>query len=128
MKLPLFLYNFSKTYIPAVILLCIFYSLTQNVSNITKTISYPKKTETETRQTITPTTQPESASKKTIAPKPKPRPEAPKYYYLVEFKTGGSMEAKEIKANNNLVKIIISDSYDLTMSKNDIKSIKRYKL
>ncbi len=38
------------------------------------------------------------------------------------------MKAKEIKTNNNIVKIIISDSYDMTMSKSDIRSINKYSL
>lgn len=126
MKLPVFLYNFSKTYIPAVIFLCIFYSLMHNATSITKAISPIKKTE---RQTIRSTTPPrETPQLQNVTPATKPTPVTPKYYYLVEFKTGGSMKAKEIKTGNDVVKIIITDSYDLTMSKRDIKSIKRYKL
>ncbi len=128
MKLPLLLYNFSKTYIPAVIFLCVFYTLLYKASDITKAIYQPKGADKQSNQTITPPTQPKYNSKSSVIPITKPVPEKPRYYYLIEFTSGGSTKAKEIKVGNNMVKIIISDSYDMTMSKNDIKSIKKLRL
>lgn len=57
-------------------------------------------------------------------------PEAvkPRYVYLVELASGGSMKAKSYEVKDSVVKIFIDDGYEVTLPKSDITAIKKIRL
>ncbi len=79
---------------------------------------------------------------KPIAPMPSPQMTAPyippvqtapptkieKYTYIVEFRSGKTMEAKNVSMDDNIVTLFIDKGYTVKMSKSDIRSVKREKL
>ncbi len=157
MNLPLFLYNFSKLYIPAVFILCLSYVSLDNLSK-NKPVDQPKPIVKEittqekvtnssttfqaiqkkidephpSQQNIPSVTLPGITQKMENPPQPekidKPQPVQPRYIYLVEFSSGKSMEVADVKQENKMVSFMIKDGYKMTVPENEIKSITKIRL
>ena len=117
MKLTLFLYNFAKIFIPGAILLCIIFSVTQRIPKVISLQKQPPPVVHKTESNPAPT-------KKAVVPKPA----KPSYIYIVDFKSGGTMKAKEISIKNNIVTLWVEDGYSVKMAKNDIQKIKKQRM
>ncbi len=134
MNVPLFLYKFVKVYVPGAVALMIIYTFTHYdfrsvfkvlQPNTTPVISKPQQVVPPVNISVPqPKITPRAES---ISPKPK---EAVKqrYIYLVELASGGSMKATAYKVNGNVVKLFITDGYEITLGKSDITGIKKIKL
>lgn len=125
MNNSIFLYNFSKIFIPGIIILCIIFTgighePIQNVPHSQKNIPKNSISPKTSRQNIIPPEQPKKAAST--------KPVTPKYNYLVEFTSGKSMKAEAFQRENNLVHIIMDDGYSMTLHINEIRSIKKFKL
>lgn len=133
MNLTLFLYNFSKIYIPAVLILCLFYASYGQFSKAIKGYQ-PKATNKmpHSQQSIPGQISPQITQKKADSSQYRTTEQTdsaqPRYNYLVEFTSGKSMTVDNVKLEKNLVHFIIQDGYNMTMSKSEIKSIKKIKL
>jgi hypothetical protein len=134
MNLTLFLYNFSKIYVPSVLILCLFYASFGQFSKAVK--GYQPKSPDKmhhSQQSIPGQLIPPQIIQKKADPSQSRTIKQtdsvqPKYSYLVEFTSGKSMTVDDVKLENNLVHFIIQDGYNMTMSKREIKSIKKIKL
>lgn len=125
MNYPLFLYNFVKVYVPGALLLCIIYVVTSQIPKQNTGGQIQPQMNALVQQVVSPKLVPPTKAK---VGQSVPEPATPRYAYLIELSSGGSMKAKSYNVKENLVKIIIDDGYEVTMSKKDIRSIKRIKL
>ena len=125
MSFQKFLYEFIKIYVPGAIILCVIFWGMNYIPQ--QSVNTPQKPQPPAPQQQLRLPRPLPPVKPKIEPHVD-EPEKPRYSYVIDLSSGGSMKAKEVKAGNNVVKIIISDSYDMTMSKNEIRSIKKYRL
>ncbi len=117
MKLALFLYNFTKIYILGAIFLCIIFSFP---THSLKEINLP----TQSQPTVQKIDKKPVSVKNTIPP----IPVEPSYVYIVEFKSGGSMKAKNVSIKNNIVTLLVDDGYSVNMSRNKIQKINKMRL
>ena len=126
MNTPTFLYHFAKVYVPGLLLLCIWYTLSGNLPSL---IINNNKNEPQGQSNPVPQIQkqftPKHSAKKHI-PQPNNYQPAEQYRYIIELASGGFMKAQDIKSGSKTVKIIVSDKYSVLMKKEDIKSIKKY--
>ncbi|WP_136809594.1 hypothetical protein [Desulfosediminicola flagellatus] len=134
MSLPYFLYKFAKVYVPGALALMFLYGFThyafQPVKPAVRPIIAPAPS---TPQVTVPLHVSPSPPKVTTRSEPRVRtkpPEAvkPRYVYLVELASGGSMKAKGYEVKDRVVKIFIDDGYDVTLPKSDITAIKKIRL
>ena len=134
MNFTLFLFNFSKLYIPAVLILCLSYASLGQFSKAIKvyqpnaTVKMPNSQRNIPGQMVSPQIIQRKADLSQPRVTEQTVPVQPKYDYLVELTSGKSMTVDDVKFEKNLVYFIIQDGYNMTMSKREIKSIRKIKL
>lgn len=135
MSFPLFLYKFSKVYVLGAVGLMVIYGLSHHKFQSVKPVLQSDSASTIDQRQVAPskTAIPPTEAKATrrtatpVMPKPQEAVK-PKYVYLLELASGGSMKAKGYKVKGGAVRVFIDDGYEITMAKSDIISIKKIRL
>lgn len=130
MKLHIFLYDFLKIYIPASLFILIIFIATHSQVPLEKRhkqspVIIPQPTPPKQVQTPQPRMSVQPAPPKKPATSPAAELE---YYYEVELSSGKFMKVQKIVQNKDTITLIIEEGFTISLSKNDIKAIKRYKL
>ena len=134
-----FIISFSKTYIPLLILLIVFTASRQYIPNLLSPQNNTSSSLSSEPKSSNKLSKAHTASKNnssvisTSVTEAKPPLSAetavpPTYYYLIEFESGGSMEAKYVRVKDATVEIGIDNGYEMTLAKNSVKSIKKHKV
>ncbi len=129
MKISSFLYNFAKIYIPAALLLVVAYMVMQYIStnypegfNLSSLPALQKKLQSPQQSPATAIYENPVTPQSPVQQSPPPR-----YSYMIELSSGGSMNAESVAVQGNMVTIFVEDGYELRLPKSDIKRILKIK-
>lgn len=148
MNLPLFLYNFTKIYIPTALFLCVFYVGTHNkpeiqvhknvapLNNFAPQMSIPHQQPRTFQKSPHPRpSTPQHAFMQQPEPEPKPQISTEsipthktetKYAYEVELASGKFMNVDRVSENDGILTLTVNKGFSIRLPKSEIKSIKRY--